>query len=304
VNALSSLNAHQASDKNAQQWTVMPGGSYRPCGRTIERLPPGAYACSQDPYGNLVLQRRTLHVDNLVDFPGSLPWQILQEITRFWTMGERFHKYGYLHRRGYLLHGKQGCGKSSLIHQVIHHSVAQGNVALFCEAPPLFIACVEQFRVVEPDRPILGIFEDIDAIISRYGSAVLLQWLDGNCQVDKAVSIATTNFPERLDRRITSRPRRFDRMLRIDSPDARVRDAYFAHKLSDLSCEHRRHWTNLTDGLTFAALAELIISVCCLGNDLEESVALLKQLDRHETKSDDYDEGDDDDSEQDDGECE
>lgn len=135
----------------------------------------------------------------------------------------------------------------------------------------------------------LCIFEDIDAIVRQYGSTGLLQWLDGSCQVDKAVNIATTNSPARLDRRITSRPRRFDRMLRIDSPDPRLRDAYFARKLPDLSSDERQRWVTLTEDLTFAALAELVISVCCLGHDLEASVALLKELDSHQPSSDEYD---------------
>jgi SpoVK/Ycf46/Vps4 family AAA+-type ATPase len=200
-------------------------------------------------------------VDKLVDFPGSLPSQILAEIERFWTLGDRFRRHRFLHRRGYLLHGKQGSGKSSLIHQVIARTITAGHIAFFCDSPHSFIACVEQFRTVEPDRPILCIFEDIDAIIRHHGTTELLQWLDGNCQVDKAVSIATTNFPERLDRRITSRPRRFDRMLVIDSPDAPLRDAYFTRKLPDLAAADRRRWVELTEGLTFAALAEVIISV-------------------------------------------
>ena len=41
----------------------------------------------------------------------------------------------------------------------------------------------------------------------------------------------------------------------------------------------------LTDGLPFAALAEMVISVCCLGNDLEEAAKLLKGLDAHNPSS-------------------
>jgi len=52
--------------------------------------------------------------------------------------------------------------------------------------------------------------------------------------VDKALNIASTNYPEKLDRRIISRPRRFDRILRIDAPDARVREAYLAKTAADL----------------------------------------------------------------------
>jgi hypothetical protein len=47
----------------------------------------------------------------------------------------------------------------------------------------------------------------------------------------------------------------------------------------------------LTEGLPFAALAELVISVACLGNDLEESVALVKSLDARAPSSLEFSDG-------------
>src|SRR5262249_5074451 len=205
------------------QWIIRDAGVYQACGPTVAQLPPGAYSCAYDNYGNAIFQSRRLYVDDLIDFTDSIPSKILHEIDLFWSLGDRFKKYGFLHRRGYLFYGKQGCGKSSIIHQVIGRIIAAGNLAFFCEQPNLFIRCMEQFRKVEPMRPMVCVFEDIDAIIATYGDSELLQWLDGNHQVDKAVNLASTNYPERLDRRIVSRPRRFDRILRIGAPDARVR---------------------------------------------------------------------------------
>jgi len=266
------------------QWSARPGG-YSACGPTRSALPAGAYACVGDCSGNPYLQPKHLALDDLIDFGGSLSSRILQEIDRFWTLGERFRRYGFLHRRGYLFYGKQGGGKSSVVHQVVAKIVAADHVAFFCEHPHWLIANLEQFRQVEPDRPMVCIFEDIDALIETYGDSQILQWLDGNFQVDQAVNLATTNYPEKLDRRIISRPRRFDRILRIDAPDARLRDAYFARKVPELSVEDRARWVELTEGLQFAALAELVISVCCLDHKLEEAVALLRELDQHNPSS-------------------
>ncbi len=270
------------------QWMVLGNGQYQVCGRTLPRLPSGAYTCQLDCYGNPLFQAKQLHVDDLIEFSDSLSSKILHEITRFWTLGERFQRYGFLHRRGYLLYGKQGSGKSSLVHQTVARVVAAGHLAFFCEVPNVFVRCAERFRQVEPERPIVCIFEDIDAIIAVYGDSDLLQWLDGNQQVDRAVNIATTNYPEKLDRRIVARPRRFDRLLRIESPDARLRAGYFARKLPDQPAEERAHWVRLTEGLSFAALAELVISVYCLDNDLEETVTLLKDLDAETPSSAEY----------------
>src|SRR5439155_9137715 len=200
----------------------------------------------------------------------------------------RFRKHGFLHRRGYLFYGKQGCGKSSLVHLIVGRILDAGHLAFFCEHPYSFFRAMEQLREVEPERPIVCVFEDIDAIIAAYGDSDLLQWLDGNQQVDRAVNLASTNYPEKLDRRIIARPRRFDRILRIETPDARLRAAYLAKKLPKLGHAERERWVELTEGLSFAALAELVISVACLGNGLEETVELLKGLDADTPSSSEY----------------
>jgi hypothetical protein len=278
---------HAQHSNQFVQWSIQ-GGNYYACGPTQPALPAGSYLCMTDCHGNPYLQPKYLAVDDLIDFCGSLPSRILHEIDRFWSLGERFRHYGFLHRRGYLFYGKQGGGKSSVVHQVVAKIVAAGHVGFFCEHPYSMVACLDKFRQVEPDRPVVCVFEDIDAIIQYYGESQLLQCLDGNFQVDKTVNLATTNFPEKLDRRIISRPRRFDRILRIDAPDARLREAYFAGKVPELSAEERARWVRLTVGLQFAALAELVISVCCLNHPLEEAVQLLRELDQHNPSSNEF----------------
>ncbi len=279
---------NQTNNEYGFQWSINGVGHYAMCGRTVPALPPGAYGCFMDNYGNPHFTERALQVDELIDFPGSLLDRILKEIERFWMLGDRFERYGFLHRRGYLFWGKQGCGKSSLIHMIVSRIVRAGHVAFFCESPHTFIPCMTKFRQVEPERPIVCVFEDIEAIIEDNGDSQLLQWLDGNHQVSKSINLASTNYPEKLDKRIISRPRRFDRILQIESPDTRVREAYFLRKLPEQTAAERKEWVRLTAGLPFAALAEMIISVYCLGNDLEETAELLRGLDAHNPTSEEY----------------
>ncbi|MDY3551057.1 ATP-binding protein [Gemmata sp. JC717] len=267
------------------QWMITGPNKYQVCGRTAETLPPGAYTVHLDNCGHPNYVGRDLQADELIHFTDSLPAKVQNEIKKFWQTGDRFRRYGYLHRRGYLLYGKQGCGKSSLVNQIIGDIVADGHLAFYCQAPYHFIHCLQKFREVEPERPIVCVFEDIDAIIADHGDSELLQWLDGNHQVDKVVNIATTNYPEKLDRRIISRPRRFDRVLRIEAPDARMREAYLARKVPELTAAELARWVEVTADLPFAALAEVVISVCCMGNDLEESAKLLRSLDDHNPSS-------------------
>jgi hypothetical protein len=270
------------------QWTVSHDGSFIACGRTAPRLLPGAYMVYLDNCGESHFRPHPLHTDDLIEFPESLSARVLAEIERFWSMGERFARLGFAHRRGYLFYGKQGCGKSSLIHQIIARIVAAGHVAFFCAFPVWFRITLARFREVEPERPVVCVFEDIDATIKQYGDSELLQILDGNAQVNKVVNLASTNYPERLDRRIIARPRRFDRLLKIGSPDAVLREAFFARKLPELTRAELARWVELSDGLPFAALTELVISVECLGHELEAAAETLRELDRHMPSSDQF----------------
>ncbi|MCI0378040.1 MAG: ATP-binding protein [Gemmataceae bacterium] len=272
------------------QWKVVQAGIFEVCGTTARQLPSGAYSVTLSQYGEVQIHQRDLQVDDLIDFADSLPGKILEEIQTFWTLGETFQRYGYLHRRGYLLYGPQGSGKSSVVHQVVHRVVAKGQVAIFCDHPGFLTRGMELFRKIEPHRPLVCVFEDIDAIIEMHGDSELLAWLDGSHQINKVINIATTNYPERLDRRIVSRPRRFDRIIKIESPTASMRRTYLERKLPDLAkTGELQRWVELTEGLSFAALAELVISVACLGNRLEETITLLRTLEDQHPSSREFD---------------
>jgi AAA+ superfamily predicted ATPase len=270
------------------QWKLAMTGVFEACGTTHRLLPAGAYTCSLNQYGEPQLLAKDLQVDDLIDFADSLPSQILKEIENFWSLGDKFKRHGYLHRRGYLLYGPQGSGKSSVVHQVVHRIIKAGHVAVFCEHPGVLTRALELFRRIESDRPLVCMFEDIDAIVEIHGDSELLQWLDGSHQINKVINIATTNYPERLDRRIVSRPRRFDRIIKIEAPAPRIRETYLSRKLPDLGGAELEKWVAVTEGLSFAALAELVISVACLGNSLEDTVRVLRTLDDQHPSSRDF----------------
>lgn len=280
------MNSPTTSNEYGYQWMLTGPHTFQACGQTVQQLPAGAYRCWMDANGKPVFNGHDLKVDELIDFPGSLADRMLREIDCFWQRGDAFARFGFLHRRGYLFYGKQGCGKSSLIHQIIARIVAAGQVAFFCQNPYQFITCMERFREVEPERPMVCVFEDIDAIIEHFGDSELLQWLDGNHQVNKAVNLASTNYPKKLDRRIIARPRRFDRVLRIEAPEEHVRRAYFKKKMPMLSGSDLEAWVEASQGLPFAALAELLISVQCLSMDLEDAAENLRRLDSNSPDSD------------------
>lgn len=251
------------------------------------KLPPGCYSVTKNlNTDQIMFIGKYIKSDKILRFADSVSSAMLKEIDEFWGRGQLFIDHGFLHRRGYILYGPQGTGKSSIVWQVAEDVIKRGGVVLVCDNTRFFAEGLRLFRQVEPNRPIVCVFEDIDAIIKKYGDTEILSILDGDSQIDKVINIATTNYPESLDPRIVNRPRRFDRLLKIVAPDASVRSQFLKTKLPKK--EKVADWVKKTDGLSFAAMAECIISVFCLGNDLDDTIKILRELESHNPQSSDF----------------
>ena len=260
------------------QWAVCGPNTYKPVSVTFPKLQSGVYSIAVSQYHGIIYQKKHVCVDDLLRFPDSVSDKILAEITTFWGKGTKFIEHGFLHRRGYLLHGPAGSGKTCLVQQIIADIVAADGLVFQCNNhPAIFNDGLSQFRKVEPNRPIVCLFEDIDAIVDEHGEDEILTLLDGENQIDKVLNIATTNYPEKLDKRLVARPRRFDRVLKIGMPTAAVRKMYFEKKLK-VSDDEIEKWVSASDGFSFAACAELVISVCCFEKKFEDAVETLKEM--------------------------
>ena len=269
------------------QWTPIGSATYLAVSDTQKTLRGGMYTVEPSNRG-MLFTRMDVKVDDLIRFPDSLSDKIITEIASFWTRHDVFKEYGFLHRRGYLFYGPQGSGKTAIVQQVVADIIKQGGLVFSCERPSHLNDALAIFRQVEPERKVVCLFEDIDAIVDRFGDSSLLSLLDGENQIDKVLNIATTNYPEKLDKRIISRPRRFDRVMKIGMPNDEIRSVYFERKLN-IKQDELALWVKNTKGFSFAACAELVISVKCLGHKFEDAVEILNELLVSKKSSSDYD---------------
>jgi SpoVK/Ycf46/Vps4 family AAA+-type ATPase len=124
--------------------------------------------------------------------------------------------------------------------------------------------------------------EDLDALTGedKYVTSKLLNILDGIKQIEGVVYLASTNYPDKLEERVSNRPSRFDRRYRIEPPDSTIREAYIRFKLSkeDLKNINIQEWVKASEGFSIAHLKELIISTLVLGNSYSESLSHLKEM--------------------------
>jgi len=263
-----------------KQWAEISPGTYTGIGKISKILPSALYRVSMDDRGNYYFEIQPIKTDELLRFSDSLADEILLEIDKFWELKKKFEDNKFSHRRGYLLYGPQGSGKSIIVQQIIEGIINRKGIAIWVDRSPKIIAAaiVGALRIIEPDRPIVIIFEDIDAIIQDYGESTLLSYLDGDGRIDGVLNLATTNYPEKLDKRVVARPRRFDRVVKVDVPSSSIRREYFKYKVKDLTEEQLEQWTTSTAGFSFAALADLIISVKCFEYKFDDAVERLRKL--------------------------
>jgi chaperone BCS1 len=211
-----------------------------------------------------------LDVDNRVS-------EIASEMDLFLTRRAIFQKMGFSHKRGYLLHGPPGCGKSSALRLLEKAFVDRFNgIVLIWDNGSAVSAYYEHLKKQESSRPIMLVCEDLDSFVEDFEKSIL-EFLDGQVGLDNFVLVATTNNLERIPSRIRDRPSRIDRLVSIDTPTEGTRLRYLLQL--GLAEPQARDLARRTDGLSIAQLKEIVVAVVCLGQELIPVLERLKVAD-------------------------
>ena len=260
-------------------WGVRDNGSiYTSNPNTADKIAPGAYVASYSMQIGHYLRKMKVKTDDLIILPDDSSEKMLTHIKEFWGLKEKFDTFGYLHKRGILLFGPPGSGKTSTVVQTVSQIVSMGGIAIYTDYPPEALGNLRTLRDIEPERPVVVIIEDVDEVIMRYGDKTLTSLLDGEHNMDNILFIATTNYPERLPPRIIKRPSRFDIVQYIGMPGPAARKEYLKRRLeTNITPSELEVWTEKTEGLSIAHLKELIILHFVYGQELEEAVNRMQK---------------------------
>ena len=203
--------------------------------------------------------------DDIVLAPELLS-DIRRTIDQFFTSKEAFRTLGFPWRRGVLLIGPPGTGKTM---------VCKAAATAHPEVPFLYVGDVRHngslhqiFKHARESAPCILAFEDMDGLVNDTNRTYFLNELDGFKNNDGILIIASSNHPGRIDEALLKRPSRFDRVYHIGLPEKRERAEYarrFLAKLPNLApgfdiegvCENVAQFT---EGFTPAFLKEAFLA--------------------------------------------
>lgn len=269
-------------NRNSHSWVKQGNSFFITTKPNTDTIPPGLYDIAASMEMGLFLERRGVVLDELFYIPDDTMDTILSDFKKFWESKKKYEEYGFTHKRGILMYGPPGSGKTSLINILTKYIITeQGGIVLNMDDVDRFVSMAHNIRAME-NKPILAIIEDLDGFLEYNSKKTFLNLLDGNLQIDNVVYFATTNYPERIEPRVINRPSRFDLVINMDAPKTEARKFYLEKKLRPDDLEKYKgdidQWVNDTEGMTYSHLKELIASVVVMNNDYDFTIQRLRLM--------------------------
>jgi len=248
----------------------------------VKRLGPGIWRYFEIFQGPQYLERQVIKSDALLPLPEDITSSIIAEVKQFFSPETEaaYKKYNLLHRRGVLMHGRPGTGKSCTVYRIMSWAVQNDIIVLLEPPPPSVPSIVKRIRGIEgQDRPILVVWEELEHVIASY-EVSLLELLDGNASIDNVFYIATTNYIKLIPNRIKNRPSRFATVKEVGPPSLVARKMYIESKLDavDLKTIDMDVWLKLTDNMIIDEIKDLIVSVFCFKWPLDEASTRIREM--------------------------
>lgn len=228
--------------------------------------------------------------EHLVFDSGSVLSQVMDDINTFFkkeTM-KLYTKLDLPYKRGIILYGDPGNGKSAMIREIIRviPNIIKVNINPNIENVTRILQSLVKAL---GGKQAIVIIEDIDSLITDRNRSEFLNILDGVDIKSGIYFIGTTNYPERIDPAFMNRSGRFDRAYKIDNPNEVTRKIFFeSRKIGKLLAEYKVFkdskkpdtdegvislFVKYSDNLPMASLKELITTTSyMLASNTELSV--------------------------------
>jgi hypothetical protein len=193
--------------------------------------------------------------------PNDIKTEIKNLVENFLASKDFYLEKKIPWKRGVILFGHPGNGKSSLIKTIISNY----NFKPVTIAPGSNDEAIRKaFAYAEDQSPSLLYFEDLDSLLERnVDPSSFLNLMDGISSKNGLLVIATANEIKKLKPNITDRPSRFDRKFEIPLPTADMAYTYlkkwFGNLISVKKCREIAKYAAKCD-FAYAHLKEVYLS--------------------------------------------
>ena len=131
------------------QWTTHDKKVFVPSTYSMRRLVPGLYEIDHSNTVGLYFRKVSLGTEGLVRFKETNSDEVVKEIETFWEREHLFEKFDLAFKRGILLWGPPGSGKTCTIKMVIEDIIKRKGIVLKFTNPTFFVAGTRMLREIE-----------------------------------------------------------------------------------------------------------------------------------------------------------
>jgi len=261
------------------QWQ-RAGNVFTASGATTPELPPGYYKLVE-VWGEPRFIHQRIEISGILRLPTGNIHEVMQDMEHFWNNKQRFDEFKLPYKRGILMSGPPGTGKTCVIKLVLKDIIKRKGICITTDDFDALQKALQHIRQIQPDNPVVVVLEDFE----QHGrNPYLLNIMDGIVSVNNVVFLATTNHPEKVDEALINRPGRFDRHVKINPPCPDSRRVFIDtfRKGYDIGVDMEQIVRD-TEGLSFGHLKEMLVGILVFGQDYDSVLKRLRNMTTGET---------------------
>lgn len=250
-----------------------------------EKLPSGTYKV-KDIGGMMETKFAFTPVplqDRLVEFSNGPIGEVLDKIPPFFNDDtiSGYKEMGVSHKMGLLLYGPPGTGKT-VTSRMLMSILAEKYDAICLMVTgnnPLVVKRVVDFIRKIQSNPIVLFFDEFESLCRQFEDD-LLTFLDGENSIDGCITLACTNFLDKVPERIRLRKSRIKHLIEIKSLPMSVYSEFIHEKLPSLSQQQCTELAYKAENecLTLDQVKHVLIDYRIDRKPFDESILAIKAI--------------------------